>query len=266
MGFRLTLLTTALFLVLLLPLPVFAGQTGCLACHKAHYTERGNCTGCHSGNGRTDRRKRVAHDDLIQGKYAWFTIKGSQPVARGKKLVELYACRRCHNLEGRGNRLAAVLDGLLRTRRPTEIALAIERPAQCMPDFHLAERDITDLVNAILACAGEKKAKNGETPLVVHFADEGKSTENIFEQKCGGCHRMLSDKHGGLGRGEAGPNLSGLLTPFYPRNYNEIEPWNGEHLRNWLENPRRTKRNAQMPPVRLKGEELGRLVEILEET
>ncbi len=265
MGLRLSLPIAALTIVLLLPLPVSAGETGCLACHKAHYAERGSCTGCHRGNDATDR-KRVAHDGLIEGRYAWFTIAGSQPVARGKRLVELYACRRCHSLDGRGNRLATALDDLLRTRRPAEIALAVEKPAQCMPDFHLAEKDITDLANAILTCGRATRAKTGETPLVVHFADEGKQTENIFEKKCGCCHRMLSEKYGGLGKGEVGPNLSGFFTPFFPKSFHGNKEWTAVELRRWLENPRQERRNAQMPPVHLNSEEFRRLVAILVKT
>ncbi len=262
MVIRLAILTGVFFLSLFLPLSLYAVQTGCLACHKAHYAERGDCTECHGGNNQTDR-KQVAHDGLIQGKYAWFTIAGSQPVARGKRLVKLCACRRCHSLDGRGNRLAANLDGLMRTRRPAEIALAIERPAPCMPDFHLSQKAVTDVTNAILACGQATSVKTGETPLVVHFADERQQRENIFESKCGGCHRMLNEKYGGLGRGDAGPNLSGLLTSFYPKTFGDNKPWSTKKLRNWLENPRRVRRNAQMPPVCLKEEEFGQLVEIL---
>ncbi|HEX9079797.1 MAG TPA: selenite/tellurite reduction operon c-type cytochrome lipoprotein ExtS [Desulfuromonadaceae bacterium] len=265
MGLRLTLLTAALATCLLVPPPVSAGQTGCLACHPPHYTNLRGCTGCHRGNDATGR-KEVAHDGMIPGRYSWFTIAGAPPVARGKKLLELYACRRCHTAQGRGNRLAMELDGLLATRRPREIALAIAKPAQCMPDFHLAEGEVTCLVNAILAGEKREAGKRAETPLVVHFADEGKREENVFERECGGCHRMLNEKHGALGRGDVGPNLSGFFTPFYPRSYSQNEPWNAEHLRKWLENPRRIRRNAQMPPVRLKTEEFGRLVEILGKT
>lgn len=265
MGLPLSILTAALSLILLMPTAVLAGQAGCLACHSAHYTELGGCTGCHGGTDRTDR-KRVAHDGLIPGRYSWFTIEGARQTERGNKLLDLYACRRCHTAQGKGNRLAIDLDTLKRTRRPQEIALAIERPAQCMPDFHLNEEDVADLVNAILAGGCKKIEKSGETPLVVHFADDGKREENDFEKKCGSCHRMLSEKYGGLGRSDIGPNLSGFLTPFYPKSLPGHERWNIKELRRWLENPRRLRKNARMPPIPIKGEMFGQLAEILRAT
>jgi cytochrome c2 len=265
LGLYLTVLTTALSLILLFPPQAPAGQTGCLDCHKVHYAGRGGCPACHHGNDRTGR-KRVAHDGLIPGRFAWFTIKGSQPVARGKRLLDLYACRRCHTAAGHGNRLAMNLDNLSQTRRPAEIALAIEKPAQCMPDFHLAESEIIDLVNAIQTGEKARAAKSMETPFVVHFADERKLNENIFEERCGGCHRMLSEKYGVLGRGETGPNLSGLLTSFYPETFREREKWSVEKLRKWLENPRAMRQHARMPPISIKSDEFGRLADILRAT
>lgn len=262
MGINQRLLIPALLLVFLLPMPVRAGKQGCLACHGSHYVERGKCVSCHRGEDRTDR-KAVAHDGLIPGRFAWFTIRGSQPLERGKKLLDGFACRRCHAVDNKGNRLASNLDGILLRRLPLEIAAAIETPVRFMPDFRLGKRDVTDLVNVILAETPPSMAKRGETPLVVHFADDGKGTENIFEKWCGGCHRMLTEKYGGLGRGDAGPNLSGFLTPFYPKTLRDHERWNVEELRRWLENPRRLRNNARMPPIPIRGEEFGRLAEIM---
>lgn len=264
MVLRLPLLTAAFSLIILLPHAVLAGKSGCLACHKAHYVQRGGCTGCHGGNDRTDR-KRVAHDGLIPSKYSWFTIPNSPHTEQGKRLIDLYACRRCHSAEGRGNRLAMDLDTLKRTRRPEEIAHSIEKPAQCMPDFHLSEGEVADLVNAVLAGGIKGIKRSGEIPIAVHFTEEGKTDDNIFEWKCGGCHRILTEKYGGLGRGNIGPNLSGFLTPFYPKSLRGHERWSAEKLRRWLENPRRVMENAAMPPIPLKSDEFGRIADILNE-
>ena len=77
---------------------------------------------------------------------------------------------------------------------------------------------------------------------------------------------MLSGKYGVLGRGETGPNLSGLLTSFYPETFREHERWSVENLRKWLENPRAMRKNARMPPISVKSDEFGRLTDILRAT
>jgi cytochrome c2 len=259
------ILILALLFVALLCTSAEAEAPGCLGCHPAHYAERGKCVSCHRGEYRTDRR-RVAHDGLIPGRFAWFTIEGSEPVARGKKLLETFACRRCHTTGGKGNRLAADLDGLLVTREPREIARAIGLPVQYMPDFRLAERETTDLVNAVLAGGSPVAGKKRETPLVVHFEDERQQEENPFVKHCGPCHKALSEGHGGLGKGTIAPNLSGLFTGFYPATFRDREPWSAEKLQKWLENPRRLRANARMQPVPLKDGDFERLLDTLRVT
>ena len=73
-------------------------------------------------------------------------------------------------------------------------------------------------------------------PQVVHFDQNGETGRDVFSIKCGPCHRVLTERWGGLGRGDAGPNLSGLLTSFYPKSFKTDGEWNAERLRRWLEN------------------------------
>jgi cytochrome c2 len=83
---------------------------------------------------------------------------------------------------------------------------------------------------------------------------------------CGGCHRVLTRKWGGLGRGAIGPNLSGLTGEFYPTQFKEGEPWTTERLGKWLENPRAIRPGARMPPKVPPDADAARLMEILGES
>lgn len=239
-----------------------ARRSVCLACHGSHYAERGSCVGCHRGNDRTDR-KEIAHHELIAGRFAHFTIRGSQVVERGKKLVEVLACRRCHMFGGKGNRLATNLARLAANTAPQDIFDSIKSPVLFMPNFHCDDIQIAALVNAILAGLEPAGAKVGETAQVIHFENEMQSRENIFVKQCGPCHKSLSERFGGLGNGDVGPNLSGIFSEFYPRTYLDAEPWTPEKLKKWLENPRRVRANARMKPLHLTADEFGQLLETL---
>lgn len=85
----------------------------------------------------------------------------------------------------------------------------------------------------------------------------------MFVKQCGGCHKLLSKQHGGLGSGTAGPNLSGLLTRFYPANFEEDNAWNEERLKRWLKNPRQVRGQTLMRPIPLKPEEWEQLLKII---
>jgi len=261
LGFYHSLLLV-LGLSLLLPgTAVPSRRSACLACHGSHYAELGSCVSCHRGNDHTDR-KGIAHQDIIDGRFAHFTIKGRPVVEQGKKLILALACRRCHIYERQGNPLATNLDRLAANTAPQALFEALKSPVLFMPDFHLDEAQLNALVNAILAAA-ERDGKAGETPQVVHFEDEKRSRENIFVRHCGPCHKVLSERFGGLGSGSVGPNLSGLFSPFYPRTYRDAESWSPEKLKKWLENPRNIKANARMTPVRLTEGDFAALLEIM---
>jgi len=239
-----------------------ARRSLCLACHESHYAERGSCVSCHRGNDRT-ARKEIAHHDLIAGRFAQFTIPGRPVVERGKKLVDALACRRCHLFGGKGNRLATDLARLTTDTAPQDMFDSIKSPVLFMPDFQCDEVQITALVNAILAGGEPAGAKVGETAQVIHFENEKQGRENSFVKHCGPCHKALSERFGGLGKGDIGPNLSGIFSEFYPRTYPDAEPWTPDRLKKWVENPRRTRDNARMMPVRLAADEIELLMETM---
>ena len=76
---------------------------------------------------------------------------------------------------------------------------------------------------------------------------------------------MLTHRLGGLGRGDIGPNLSGLLTRFYPPNYKGQTAWNPRGLQRWLQNPRDIRVNTQMPPIDLNADELTNILGVLQD-
>jgi cytochrome c2 len=262
LGIRPAFLMILAGLLLLPGAPALAGRVACLKCHKPHYTGRGTCVSCHRGDDRSDRLA-IAHRDLIQAKFSWFTIAGSQPLQRGEKLLDSFACRRCHTSAGKGNHLASNLDRLPMHTASQKIFDAIKSRALFMPDFRFDDRQITDLVNAILAGALKSGPKGGETPQVVHFVDLKQHRENLFEKQCGPCHKILAEAFGALGKGDIGPNLSGLFSEHYPATLKDNARWTADILKKWLENPRKIRENSQMQPVPLKKDELERILAIL---
>lgn len=250
------------FMLLLPVAEAFAGRLGCLKCHKQHYTASGNCISCHRGDERSDRLA-IAHRDLIQAKFSWFAIEGSQQLVRGEKLLVGFACLRCHVSGGKGNSLASNLDRLPMNTAPEKIYESIKSPALFMPDFSFDDLQITDLVNTILAGGKKPGLKTGETPQVVHFEDAKRRTNNIFETQCGSCHKILSETFGALGKGKIGPDLSGFFSEFYPANLKDNGRWTAAVLKKWLENPRKIRENSQMRPVTLKIDEFEQLKTVI---
>lgn len=238
------------------------GRSLCLACHAPHYADRGACVTCHRGNPSSDR-KNIAHQNLIGRRHASFTTPGSPQVRSGELLLERYACRRCHVAGGRGNRLSVNLDRSVSAKSPEVIAEAILHPAGGMPDFRMEPRQIDSLITALLAAAARVPRHAGDQRQVVHFNRGGAAEKDLFSVKCGGCHRALTQRLGALGSGAAGPNLSGLLSPFYPATFREREPWTEVRLREWLRNPRSVRPSALMQPVSLTEREFRELAGIL---
>jgi cytochrome c2 len=199
----------------------------------------------------------VAHRRLIQGRYSHFALPGSPVTERGRRHLQTAGCRRCHLIGGKGNRLASDLDLVARDATPGELHAAIRQPALLMPDFQFPETKIVELVNALLE-ASRKNASGPaeEIPRVIYFAGQENKEENAFSRYCGDCHRLLSPVLGGVGKGTIAPNLSGLLTEFYPRFFRGEERWSGENLKKWLKNPRSIRPGARMPPVHPEQKEL----------
>ena len=243
--------------------PVFGGQKNqqCLTCHQVHFAERGSCAFCHAGNPESER-ENIAHYRLIKGKFASYKFFDDAALRNGQLVLEQFACRRCHVSAGKGNNLAANLDSLLKTRSPEEIVDAILKPVLGMPDFKVSKQQVVMLVNAILDGAKEKRG-NQDSRYIVHFKESKGVRDDIFSKKCGACHQALTAHHGVLGVGKTGPNLSGLLSPWYPKTFKNSVEWNRERLQYWLKNPRNVRSNAGMQPVTLSEAEFKQLVDIL---
>ena len=249
--------------LLLLPVAdAAAARVGCLRCHPPHYSKSGGCLSCHRGDARSDRTA-IAHRDLIRGKFSWFAIAGSAPLQRGERLLKNYACRRCHTSAGKGNRLAINLDRLPANTSPEKILDSIRSQALFMPDFKFDDRQTTELVVAVMAGALQAGRTGGETPQVVHFEKVQRHKENIFEKQCGPCHKVLTEAHGALGKGDIGPNLSGLFSEQYPATWKNKGRWTADNLKKWLENPRAIRLNSQMRPIPSKTDEIDPLLVIL---
>jgi len=146
---------------------------------------------------------------------------------------------------------------------PEDLADAIKNPVTFMPNFHFQETDVTRLVNAILESSAVYASAISEDSRVIHFEEDIKDSDNIFNNHCGSCHRILTTQFGGLGRGDIGPNLSGIFSRFYFISFKDGKFWDSKRLRQWLKNPRDIRTNAQMPPVNLKQDEFFNLLQIL---
>jgi len=240
-------------------------KSRCLTCHGVHYAQQGGCGSCHRGDPRTSR-KQLAHSGLITGRYAQFTNPEALMVLRGKRLAESTACRRCHVLRASGNRLASNLDTVLRSSRPEEIDQAIKAPAVYMPHFHFSQQDRDALVTYILFAGQTADKQTAEPPQVVHFDHLKPARQTAFAKQCGGCHRLLSERYGGLGSNNDGPNLSGLFTRFYPATFQHNLPWTTERLQRWLKNPRAIRSQTMMRPVALQPAEWDELLQTIDST
>jgi cytochrome c2 len=200
---------------------------------------------------------------LIPGTYAYFTLGDSRYIKNGNRLLEQYACRRCHVINGRGNSLAVNLDNAVANKTPLELAESIRRPVDAMPRFGLNEERISYLVNSILAGSqGRHRKENG--PVAVHFSNAGSIDRDVFTIKCGSCHRLISQRRGVLGKGNIGPNLSGLITPSYPETFRNNKAWTAQSLKTWMNNPREIRPWSNMRPVRLREDEIKELMSILQ--
>ena len=239
----------------------YKGHKGCVQCHTPHFETDGTCVDCHRGNPRT-RRLNIAHYRLIQGEYACFTLPEDSGVKAGRRLIDTAGCRRCHKTGNIGNLLASNLDATINTTLPEDLAHAIKNPAVYMPNFYFDEPDILNLVNAILGSSAVWETESGETFKIIYF-DKKEEDNNTFNKRCGSCHRVLTAQYGGLGQGDIGPNLSGIFSRFYFKNFKDGKSWDANRLEQWLKNPRDIRDNAQMLPIKLTEDELRNLIHIL---
>ncbi len=219
-----------------------------------------SCVWCHRGNPVTSR-KGLAHHLLIGKQYAWYRLPQSVAVTAGDSLIKLFSCRRCHQQQGKGSVVVTNLDQLLGTADVAAVDLALRQPAFYMPNFQLTVDDRTLLINQILAGGLNYCSAGSEAPQVVYFKDDGDLPQLLFAKHCGACHRVLTIKFGGVGAGETAPNLSGLLSSFYPHTFADNKAWTVKTLVEWVKNPRKSRSYAVMPPIALEDETLKKLID-----
>lgn len=247
------------FFIFFTPLCAFAEEM-CSTCHtdKIHYTSIGPCTLCHRGNGSTSR-VTLAHENILNRKYAFFLMKDNWHVFKGNLLIKDAACRRCHTIGNSGNTLAANLNMSTQEKDIKTLTDAIKNPFLYMPQFNFTDEQIIYVINGLLNNAFYSNSTT-EGYITVHFDKSGKS-KNIFDRHCGKCHKVISKQTGPLGEGERAPNLSGLFTNEF-RSLQEVEKWDKSTLKKWIKNPRKIKKNALMPVIKLKSDELEDIVKI----
>lgn len=201
----------------------------------------------------------IAHNRLIRGRAAEHGVPGSWAVSEGRRNVERLACRRCHTVDASGNRLATNLDRVAWKRDQGELAGSIGTPVENMPRFGL-DRGQTEAVIAYLLRSADPKL--GTATYRVRFSKRAAARDSVFESRCGGCHRTLGAASP-LGKGSAGPNLSGVFTEFYPPTAPGARAWTPLTLGTWLANPRALRPGTAMRPVRLEAADVRLLVEEL---
>jgi cytochrome c2 len=202
-------------------------------------------------------RKELAHARLLTGRAAEHSLARGKTVTEGRKLVEAAACRRCHTIGGQGNRLATNLDNVAWKREQRELMTSITAPVENMPIFDF-DHDQTEALIAFLLNSARPDAS--DEVYRVQFARNAARVPSTFEDKCGGCHRLLTSL-GPQGSGRRGPNLSGLFTAFYPRTAPGEQAWSEKTLTDWLANPCALRPEAIMPPVPLTAAELQQILE-----
>ena len=258
MGLRLTLLISASLLVpgCVKAKPAAGAREGCGSCHAPHYAGAGSCDDCHRGQ-PSSARKELAHARLLRGRAAEHRLRSGAAVSEGRKLVEAAACRRCHTIGGLGNRLATNLDNVVWTREQPELTASITEPVENMPVFDFDRGQAEALIAFLLSGA---RPDASDEAYRVQFARDASRTPSTFEDKCGGCHRLLTSL-GPRGFGRRGPNLSGLFTSFYPHTAPGERAWSEKLLTDWVANPRSLRPETVMPPVPLSEAELQQVLE-----
>ena len=253
---RAAVLIAALLLGGCLKAPSAAGRSeGCRSCHEVHYVRKGACHECHRGNPDAEREE-LAHERLLTGRAASLRLPDSPALREGRRLVETLACRRCHTIGGKGNRLATNLDGVVWKREQPQLVASLREPVENMPRFGVDDEQAEGIV-AFLLHSGSPEAP--QDTYRVHFDRPARAIPTVFERQCGGCHRFLGPS-GPVGTGSAGPNLSGLFTPFYPPTAPGSRAWTEKALADWLRNPRTSRSATTMPPVALSEDELRQVV------
>lgn len=231
------------------------GASHCLDCHAAHYETAGDCVGCHSGDADAIRAA-VAHHGLWRGAAAAWRGPDLTATDRGAVLRDSLACRRCHISGGQGAGRGIDLDEVVWRRSQEDLRTALLQPALGMPEFQLMEEQADTLIAVLLR---DGNTQPGAESYQVFFRDVTTENKSVFGRLCGECHQVLGWS-GPEGTAGGGPNLSGLLGPYYPQD--EIGLWTRSRLEAWLRNPRAERAGATMPPVAVTASEMAELVEL----
>ncbi|PLX68972.1 MAG: cytochrome C [Denitrovibrio sp.] len=245
------------FLLILVSAVSFAST--CVNCHEKHHTDAGSCFTCHRGDGRSSR-ENIAHAGLITSKYADFQIN-KEAVKNGELVVDKANCRRCHTIDEKGNKLALNLDESASKNTGELLQESINKPNDFMPDFRFNVVDTADIVKYMLSVSGEENIYIRK-PYVIYV----KKNEDVFDKKCGGCHKALILQEGSTGRGDSAPNLSGLGTRYFQSKVlRDNERWDKDKLKKWIDNPRSISKQTIMPPAKLTKDELEYVYKLLDE-
>lgn len=232
--------------------------SNCIKCHSSHYEEIADCTTCHRGIDSTSR-KNIAHFNLITGKFADFLFN-SKDISDAKRIIEDAGCRRCHLIAEKGNHLARDLYFTGKNREGEYISKMIKEPNEYMPNFNFDNATVVKIAKFIIF-DGTVRRESKISPYPVYLDSEEK---NIFSEKCGRCHKALLKGIGPAGKGDIGPNLSGIFTDYYkPFTFEKDRKFDENLLKKWLKNPRSINKNTTMPIINLSDSELKDLIKNL---
>ncbi|MDY0292611.1 MAG: selenite/tellurite reduction operon c-type cytochrome lipoprotein ExtS [Desulfuromonadaceae bacterium] len=224
-------------------------------------TQLQQCDMCHRGNPLTSR-KNLAHAGMVLPRHSWYVQPHSAVVEAGEGALKTFACRRCHVTGEKGNDLATNLDAVAPARSSLELEKAVRDPAVFMPLFPLSDKKLASILTRIYSGALNAPPSETSRPLVVYFTHAAQE-EDPFTRHCGGCHRMLSHKYGGLGTDIIGPNLSGMGTEFYPATARDDKAWTRDNLKDWIKNPRKIRPLTTMPPQKIKEDDVKQVLDIV---
>lgn len=234
------------------------GENKCISCHNDNICmEKGNnCTVCHRGNDKTTRLD-IAHYKLIKGDYAEFNNEKSIITQKGIQLINDANCTRCHKIGNTGANYATDLNSTVKRLSTDEIIKSIQEPVINMPKFKFSKEDYRYLITGLYHYTINAEVKS--ITQVVRLNNKDNATA-LFNNKCGGCHKALTNI-GALGYYDSAPNLSSLKNS-YP-DYLNGKSWNKDNLKKWLLNPRSIKKNATMPKIELNEEESKKIIDLL---
>lgn len=215
------------------------GEELCVSCHGSH-DSYASCTPCHRGN-PLSRRQHIAHDGIVFGRHLLQAV-----AEEGGKIIAASGCRRCHVIgEGVDNAAnLAVTAGFAGSRKLVE---SIRNPAFAMPDFKYDNTSLDAITAYLLTIQNSPQSTKGRT---VYFSE---ANQHVFTEKCGGCHTVVTKQTGKKGAGGTAPDLSGLFSRWYRP---EDNPWDRKRLKQWLENPRKSRQQSDMPVVSIDEKEL----------